>query len=146
MEKQKPEYRNPNKNLKTKVFFLAIFAIAKKQVSNLFLHKSFFVFFSIFILCSIFYVPSSLAAPQISLTAIINEKGTTKPLSGEYSIRFAIYTQDRTDNNSSDSTGKIWEETQTAKITNGLLRISLGTNTNLPTNFDSLKNQYFLGI
>ncbi|MFZ2188282.1 MAG: hypothetical protein WAV73_01825, partial [Candidatus Moraniibacteriota bacterium] len=111
--------------------------------------KNVFVF--LFLLC---FLPLFLAfkvdaARQMEAMAFITDKNG-QPIDGEYSVRFAIYSTNRsvTDNypSDSDSDSRLWEESQTVNIKKGILRFTLGQNQELPI-FSNIQNdQFYLGI
>jgi hypothetical protein len=83
---------------------------------------------------------------QISLTLSVFD-AKNEAVNGTFKIRFAIYDTDRTDPNTSDTQGKLWEETKDVEVRNGIIRTSLGDTDALPQNlFSDLSRDYYLGV
>jgi|GEM_PF-2838845 hypothetical protein len=64
------------------------------------------------------------AAAQLDVTAYITDIESKGVANGQYEVRFALYENNRAkiDPYPSDSDARIWEETQTVKITTGFSR------------------------
>ncbi len=90
------------------------------------------------------------AAPnnQIALSAYVLTKNNLSIPNGQYSIRFAIYNSDRQtlDPYPSNSDPKVWQETQTIQVNDGLISAYPGAVTPLPTSLAFSNNTYYLGI
>ncbi len=107
----------------------------------------------IFLLCCLsfflFTFHTTHAARQMEGVAFITDK-TGQPVTGNYAVRFAIYSQNRnlTDPYPSDSdqTQRIWTETQTIQVKSGILQFTLGANQDLPILEGNDNNQFYLGI
>ncbi|MBP7822515.1 MAG: hypothetical protein KA034_01730, partial [Candidatus Moranbacteria bacterium] len=72
-----------------------------------------------------------------------------KPIkNGSYEVRFAIYTKDRTDADAypSNADDRVWEETQTVEVKNGILSAMLGGSSSFPTALFSSDSDYYLGV
>jgi hypothetical protein len=72
-----------------------------------------------------------------------------KPIAnGSYEVRFALYTSDRTtaDPYPSDSDVRVWEETQTVEVKNGVLQATLGGSTPFPQSLFTGTAEYYLGV
>ena len=69
---------------------------------------------------------------------------------GSYEVRFGIYRVDRTVSDSYpsdlDASARIWEETQTVEVKNGVLRVFLGDVNPFPADLSFDQGGYFLGI
>ncbi|MFA5961227.1 MAG: hypothetical protein WC848_00920 [Parcubacteria group bacterium] len=69
---------------------------------------------------------------------------------GSYAVRFAIYDTDRTQIDAypsdTDSANRVWEETQTVTVKDGIFRVNLGQVTDLPIFTTIQAGQFFLGI
>ncbi|MFZ3061311.1 MAG: hypothetical protein WA069_02085, partial [Candidatus Moraniibacteriota bacterium] len=107
----------------------------------------------IFLLCLVSFTLLSFlkveAARQMEGMAFLTDK-TGQMISGDYTVRFAIYSTDRTtiDNYPSDvdKDQRVWEETQTVTIKNGVLNFNLGQTQELPILDNPQGTHYFLGI
>ncbi|QQS15441.1 MAG: hypothetical protein IPK84_03665 [Candidatus Moraniibacteriota bacterium] len=87
---------------------------------------------------------------QISASAILLDgKGSPVP-NGEYEVRFSIYRADRTTSDpypsDTDAPLRVWEETQTATVKNGIMNAYLGVTTPFPGNLTFEGGEYFLGV
>ncbi|MFZ2188382.1 MAG: hypothetical protein WAV73_02345, partial [Candidatus Moraniibacteriota bacterium] len=117
--------------------------ISKKQQKNV----------VIFLLCLVSFTLLSFlkveAARQMEGMAFLTDK-TGQLINGDYTVRFAIYSTDRTTVDSypsdSDKDQRVWEETQTVTIKNGVLNFNLGQNQELPILDNPQGTHYFLGI
>ena len=98
---------------------------------------------------------STKAAPapsnnQIAISAYIvnNDKSTIK--NGQYTVRFALYSTDRTNidpyPSNSDAGQRVWEETQTLNVNEGLITAYLGSVKPFPAALTFSNNSYYLGI
>jgi hypothetical protein len=91
------------------------------------------------------------AAPQIEINAVVSDRDG-KLVNGDYDIRFALYTKDRTEvdpfPSDADQAARIWEETQRVSIKNGMIRTGLGVNAAFPIfSANQLsQDEFFLGI
>ncbi|MFA5871626.1 MAG: hypothetical protein WC858_02780, partial [Parcubacteria group bacterium] len=69
---------------------------------------------------------------------------------GEYEVRFSLYSLDRTETDpypsDADQASRVWEETQTVQVENGLLKTYLGAANPIPQNFNFASSVYYLGI
>jgi hypothetical protein len=92
--------------------------------------------FGIFSTCQI-----SLAAidKQVEISGYMSSSDGNEIDNGEYSIRFAIYSDP-------ESNGIIWEESQNIKIVNGIFSASMGTVNSFPNNLNFDDADYYLGI
>ena len=118
----------------------------KKKINKKSFKKPIAGIFLVCFLLSLFsFPPFSQAASQIDISAYVVSKDDA-PLSGQYSIRFALYTQNRTNSSEGETTGKVWEETQRITIKDGMIKATLGSQTSFPSNLNLTQNQYFLGI
>jgi hypothetical protein len=104
-------------------------------------------------------VPTTLTTPatlqlasekQISASAILLDgKGSPVP-NGEYQVRFGIYRVNRTTADpypsDTDSALRVWEETQTVTVKNGIMNAYLGATTAFPGGLTFEGGEYFLGI
>ena len=84
----------------------------------------------------------------ISISASLFNSDNQIVTNGTYEVRFALYAANRTtaDAYPSNSDPKLWEETQTVEVKNGIFRSSLGGTTpfSQAINFDS--GDYYIGI
>ncbi|MEI6588241.1 MAG: hypothetical protein WCO05_04835, partial [Candidatus Moraniibacteriota bacterium] len=102
----------------------------------------------IFLFCCIFFpffVTRVHASRQMEMVAYVTDKNG-QLVSGDYNVRFALYSEDRTDSGASDTQGKLWEETQSVTIKNGVVRVTLGQNKELPIVTSLESGQLFLGM
>lgn len=101
--------------------------------------KNVLIFLFWFVFFSFFPIPKTHAARQMEMVALITDNNG-KGINGDYNIRLALYSQDRTDSNSPDDQGRLWEETQNISVKDGVMRVTLGQNTELPviTSLDRL--------
>ncbi len=97
--------------------------------------------------------PAALAAParQIPLTARVIEPGTRSPIpDGTYSVRYSIYSIDRTTADpfpsDADAGSRLWTETKSITTRNGILFTFLGSTTAFPSTLDFSSNNLYLGI
>ena len=123
----------------------------KKEVKNI------IRFFLMANICLLFFVVPffTQAAPnqssgQISVSAyVLGSSGTSLP-NGQYDIRFSIYTVDRLTldpaPSNSDANSRIWQETQTITINNGLITAYLGASVPFPASLTFSDGQYYLGV
>ncbi|NTW46145.1 MAG: hypothetical protein HGB18_03800, partial [Candidatus Moranbacteria bacterium] len=83
---------------------------------------------------------------QISISlSLFDDRNET--VSGTLPVRFAIYSQDRSDITASDASGRLWEETKEVDVRGGIVRTSLGETVPLPRDlFSDMTRDYFLGI
>ncbi|HPN96254.1 MAG TPA: tail fiber domain-containing protein, partial [Candidatus Moranbacteria bacterium] len=90
-----------------------------------------------------------LATPRkIDISAHIINNENREISNGEYEIRFAVYSINRetVDPYPSNTDARLWEETQTVFIKDGILRAYLGTVSPLPTGLNFSSGEYYLGI
>ena len=84
----------------------------------------------------------------ISISASLFNSDNQIVTNGTYEVRFALYAANRTtaDAYPSNSDPKLWEETQTVEVKNGIFRASLGGINAFSNaiNFDS--GDYYIGI
>ncbi|MFZ2299837.1 MAG: hypothetical protein WAW00_01730, partial [Candidatus Moraniibacteriota bacterium] len=85
---------------------------------------------------------------QISLSASLFGSDNRIIPNGTYAVRFALYATDRTttDPYPSVSDNRLWEETQTVTVKNGIFRAFLGSITPLPDTLTFADGNYFIGI
>ncbi|MEI7891399.1 MAG: hypothetical protein WCI36_05560, partial [bacterium] len=88
--------------------------------------------------------------PQINVSAFLSNGKNDVLQDGEYTVRFALYSKDRTTSDvypsDSDAGARVWQETQKVFLKDGLLDAYLGAVTALPASIDFSKTQYYLGI
>ena len=96
-----------------------------------------------------------LAAPaqggnQISVSAYVINNDKTSLKNGQYTIRFALYTTDRQNidpyPSNADAGSRVWQETQTINVSEGLITAYLGSLTPFPNSLIFSNNNYYLGI
>jgi hypothetical protein len=96
-----------------------------------------------------------LAAPaqggnQISVSAYVINNDKTSLKNGQYTIRFALYTTDRQNidpyPSNADAGSRVWQETQTINVSEGLITAYLGSVTPFPNSLIFSNNNYYLGI
>ncbi|MDO8566502.1 MAG: hypothetical protein Q7S04_04980, partial [Candidatus Moranbacteria bacterium] len=87
---------------------------------------------------------------KISLTASLFGSDNRMVTNGEYQVRFGIYNKNRDVINpypsNADQGSRLWEETQTVTVKNGLFRAFLGAKTPFPTTLNFENGDYYLGI
>ncbi|MEK9151570.1 MAG: hypothetical protein AAB547_02975, partial [Patescibacteria group bacterium] len=87
---------------------------------------------------------------QISLSASLFGSDNRLIPNGTYDIRFGIYTTDRATTDAypsnTDAGSRLWEETQTVTVNNGIFRAFLGSVTPLPATLNFASGDYFIGI
>ena len=85
---------------------------------------------------------------QINFTASLMGSNGSVVADGEYDVRFALYSKDRTSTEAypsdSDASARVWTETQKLTVKNGMIATSLGVSTPLPEQFSG--SEYFLGV
>ncbi|MFZ2187182.1 MAG: hypothetical protein WAV46_00940, partial [Candidatus Moraniibacteriota bacterium] len=90
------------------------------------------------------------AVNQISLSASLFGSDNRIVANGTYAMRFAIYTTNRETvdayPSNSDNASRLWEETQTVTVKNGILRASLGAVTPFPVTLNFEGGDYYVGI
>ncbi|NTU67125.1 MAG: hypothetical protein HGB08_04360, partial [Candidatus Moranbacteria bacterium] len=91
---------------------------------------------------------SAEVAKTIDVTAYIANKADKEMANGEYDVRFALYSADRTTPDAYPSTSdpRIWEETQKIQVRDGILHAELGSANPIPDNVDFNSQDYYLGI
>ncbi len=97
------------------------------------------------------HAATSSLSRQIPLTARLIDPTTRLPVAnGTYTIRFAIYSIDRTTSDAfpsdSDSSSRLWTETKDIVVRGGIISTSLGSSTPLTTTIDFSSNDSYLGI
>ena len=69
---------------------------------------------------------------------------------GGYEVRFALYSANRKEPDphpsDTDKSQRIWEETKTVSIENGLLKTFLGSETPIPDSVNFAEENYYLGV
>ncbi len=87
---------------------------------------------------------------QISVAASLFDSESKLIINGEYSVRFALYQTDRATADAypsnADAGSRLWEETQTVTVKNGILRAFLGSSVALPPDLNFESGDYYLGI
>jgi len=85
---------------------------------------------------------------QIPISASLFDNQNRIISRGAHQVRFALYTVNRTtpDPYPSNSDTKIWEETQTVQVRNGVFRASLGAFTPFPASANFENGGYYIGI
>src|SRR3989344_1061064 len=85
---------------------------------------------------------------KISLSASLFNNENRIVTNGTYEVRFALYAADRAtaDPYPSNSDARLWEETQTVTVKNGLFRTSLGAVNPFPANLTFETGNYYIGI
>jgi hypothetical protein len=87
---------------------------------------------------------------DIEIDAYVLDENNREVANGEYSVRFSLYTLDRAETDAypsdTDQSSRVWEESQTVKIQNGLLTTYLGQVSPIPTGFNFGSGKYYLGI
>ncbi|MEI8103930.1 MAG: hypothetical protein WCG84_03475, partial [Candidatus Moraniibacteriota bacterium] len=79
------------------------------------------------------------------MTASLLKSDATPVSDGDYAVRFAVYSVDRTDASVVEGT-PLWQETQTISVKGGLLMARLGVTTPLPAALTFNQGEYYLGI
>lgn len=97
------------------------------------------------------YAATSSLSRQIPLTARLIDPTSRLPVAnGTYSVRFAIYSADRTTSDAypsdTDSGLRLWTETKDITIKNGIISTLLGSVTALPTTIDFSSNSLYLAV
>jgi len=98
-----------------------------------------------------FSVTAAPAAGQIAVSAyIVGSSGTDTTVNGDYQVRFAIYSTNRTTADpypsNADAGKRLWTETQKVHISDGILDAYLGSATPLPASLNFTSGDYYLGI
>ncbi|HUD09148.1 MAG TPA: hypothetical protein VMQ48_03610, partial [Candidatus Saccharimonadales bacterium] len=87
---------------------------------------------------------------DIEVSAYLMDGANKELPNGEYDVRFGIYTTDRTEADpypsDTDKGTRVWEETQTVTVENGLLKTYLGATTPIPASFNFAASNYYIGI
>ncbi|MEK9151195.1 MAG: hypothetical protein AAB547_01020, partial [Patescibacteria group bacterium] len=87
---------------------------------------------------------------QISLSASLFGSDNRIIPNGTYAVRFALYATDQSTADpypsNSDAGTRLWEETQTVTVQNGIFRAFLGSVTPLPASLTFADGDYFIGI
>lgn len=94
---------------------------------------------------------AAVAGRQIPLTARVLDPNTrTLVADGTYTVRYAIYTNNRTTSDpypsDADSSTRLWSETKSVNIKNGILFSYLGSDTPFPDSLDFSSNDLYIGI
>ncbi len=86
----------------------------------------------------------SMDQMSVSLTAF---DSNSEAINGTFSIRFAIYNTDRRDGSTSETNGRLWEETKQIEVKKGIIQTALGDTTAFPTGlFSNVDQNYYLGV
>ncbi|MBI2439304.1 MAG: hypothetical protein HYV45_01730, partial [Candidatus Moranbacteria bacterium] len=87
---------------------------------------------------------------QIGLSASLFNSENKIITNGTYEVRFAIYSKDRSESDpypsNTDSGSRLWEETQTVTVKNGMFRIFLGAVNSLPADMTFESGDYYVGM
>ena len=87
---------------------------------------------------------------DVEVSAYLMNSENNEIQNGDYDMRFAIYTVDRTEADpypsNTDQASRVWEETQKVNLRNGLLSTYLGQVNPLPANLNFGSRIYYLGI
>jgi len=87
---------------------------------------------------------------DVEVSAYLEDKDGKELTNGDYEVRFSLYSIDRAESDpypsDADRGSRVWEETQTVAIQNGLLTSYLGKTTPIPTTLDFGSKIYYLGI
>jgi hypothetical protein len=87
---------------------------------------------------------------QIPLTISLFDADNKIITNGSYEVRFGIYSVNRTVSDSYpsnlDAGNRLWEESQTVEVKNGVLRVFLGDATPFPSSLNFNQGEYFLGV
>ncbi|MFZ1719947.1 MAG: hypothetical protein WAU28_01175, partial [Candidatus Moraniibacteriota bacterium] len=88
------------------------------------------------------------SASQMGVSLSLYDASYKPIANGSYEVRFAIYDADRTDADAypSQSDARVWEETQTVEVNNGVLRATLGSTTPFPSALFTGSTDYYLGV
>ncbi len=87
---------------------------------------------------------------QISISLSVFD-AKNEAVDGTFQIRFALYTKDRSESDAfpsnADAGARIWTETKTVAVKNGMIRTDLGDTIALPKDlFSNATQDYYLGI
>ncbi|HAI74053.1 TPA: hypothetical protein DCL22_01540, partial [Candidatus Moranbacteria bacterium] len=86
---------------------------------------------------------------SISLVGMLMDKDG-QPANGDFEVRFAIYSADRTEvdvyPSNIDQGKRLWEETRNISIKDGVFHVELGNITSLPVINSLQSNQFYLGM
>ena len=87
---------------------------------------------------------------DIEVDAYVLDENSREIPNGEYAVRFSLYRLDRAEADpypsDTDQASRVWEETRTVKIQNGLLAAYLGSVNPIPTSLNFANESYYLGI
>ncbi|HEX8974545.1 MAG TPA: hypothetical protein VF817_03610, partial [Patescibacteria group bacterium] len=90
------------------------------------------------------------AANQLSISAYIVGGSNDQIPNGDYDVRFAIYSKDRSDidpfPSNADAGSRVWMENQKVSIQDGMLSTYLGSTNPLPASLNFNDGTYYLGI
>lgn len=92
----------------------------------------------------------TVASNGISVSMYLLGTDNNEVPNGEYTVRFALYSKDRTESDPYPSNGdagsRMWEETQKVLVYNGVLSAFLGSVTPFPEGLTFNDGEYYLGI
>ena len=87
---------------------------------------------------------------QLAVSAFVLSSDNKNLPNGQYDIRFSIYTIDRQNldpyPSNADASARVWQETQTLTISNGLITAYLGSITPFPASLTFSDGDYYLGV
>jgi len=87
---------------------------------------------------------------DLDVSVFITGNGNQEITNGDYEVRFALYTVDRTEvdpyPSDADQSQRVWEETKIVTIENGLLKTFLGNINPLPADLNFAEKNFYLGI
>ncbi|MDD5489777.1 MAG: hypothetical protein PHP25_03820, partial [Candidatus Moranbacteria bacterium] len=87
---------------------------------------------------------------DVEISAYVLDANNREIPNGEYQVRFSFYDLDRTEADpypsDTDQGARVWEETQTVTIYNGLLTTYLGRANKIPESLNFGSRAYYLGI
>ncbi len=87
---------------------------------------------------------------RIGLSASLFNSENRIITNGTYEVRFAIYSKDRAESDvypsNADAGSRLWEETQTVSVKNGVFRVFLGSANPLPESLTFNEGDYYVGM
>ncbi len=93
---------------------------------------------------------SSFATDTLQISAYVVNTENKEIANGEYDVRFAIYSKDRTERDpypsDTDLATRLWSETQKVKLHDGILSAYLGSVTPFPATLRFNQGEYYIGI
>ena len=99
---------------------------------------------------AVFAQTKSPSEKQIHVSAVLLDDSGVPVSDGEYSVRFGIYSRDRTVRDTypsdADREARVWEEVQTVVVKNGTMNAFLGEVTPFSDVLSFEGGEYFLGI